>query len=196
MLRSRFGALLVASTTVLLLLGGCSSGSISARVDGGHGTLLIHLTDAPLNLSGVQSVNVTLSDVVVYPGEEISSGMTDSSPSELPPIVLMTHPETFDLLTLTGGASALLASGEVPAGDYDRIRLEISSAVLVDAQGATTSLKIDSQKVDVPIRFHVGGGAETGVTLDFDAGASVQVNATGNGEMILRPVVTPVSPVP
>jgi hypothetical protein len=196
MIRSRFAALLLASMIALALLCGCGGGSVHARVNNGHGTLVIHLTDAPLDLSGVQSVNVTLSSVVVYPGQQIGSGVADPAQTELRPIVLMTHPQTFDLLTLTGGASALLASGEVPGGDYDRIRLEITDAVLVDTQGATTLLKIDSGKVDIPVPFHVSGGTETGVILDFDAGASVQVNATGSGQMILRPVVTPVSPIP
>jgi hypothetical protein len=35
-------------------------------------------------------------------------------------------------------------------------------------------------------------GETSDLTLDFDAGASVQVNQTGSGQYILRPVVTPV----
>jgi len=108
------------------------------------------------------------------------------------PIVLTTHPQTFDLLTLTGGATDLLASGEVPAGDYSRIRLEISDATLTYKDGTIAPLKIDSGKVDVPIAFHVAADAMNALTLDFDAGASVQVNATASDTLILRPVVTPV----
>jgi hypothetical protein len=48
-------------------------------------------------------------------------------------------------------------------------------------------LAIDSQKVDVPIHFSVAAGGQTAVTLDFDAGASVQVKETANGTLILRP---------
>jgi hypothetical protein len=57
--------------------------------------------------------------------------------------------------------------------------------------GSTINLKIDSNKVDVPIRFQVSSGDESSVILDFDAAASVQVNETASDTFILRPVVTP-----
>jgi hypothetical protein len=172
----------------LLLLCACSgSGSFSAGA--GTGSLRIHLTDAPIDLSTVQSVNVTLTGVTVFPEESASPmGMA----TQTAPISLVTFPATFDLLTLTNGATTLLASGEVPAGTYSRIRLEISDAVLINKDGTTAILKIDSHKVDVPNRFQVSVGGTSDLTLDFDAGASVQVNETAAGQFILRPVVTPV----
>jgi len=176
-------SLLLAGCLVLTLA--CSSGS--ASVHGGTGTIQVHLTDAPIDLTTVEKVEVTITDVIVYPGED--DGMPTVSGG---PTVLLTHPETFDLLTLTGGATTLLASGEVLAGDYQRIRLEISEATLTYKDGTTAPLKIDSGKVDVPIRFHVGVDETNALTLDFDAGASVQVNQTGTDTLILRPVVTPV----
>ena len=186
-MRSRFTSPMILTLFSMLILCGCSSGS--ARVDGGTGSLQIHLTDAPIDMSDVQSVNVTLTGVVVFPRD-------DNDPMALVsdgrPITLMSHPATFDLLTLTGGATALLASGMVPSGDYSRIRLEISDATLVYDDGGSVALKIESQKVDIPIGFHVNTGGQTGLILDFDAAASVQVNETGPDRFILRPVVTPV----
>ena len=157
----------------------------SASLSGGVGRLEIQLTDAPIDLSNVSSVVVTITDVLVYPGVE---GMTGET---APPIVLTTHPQTFDLLTLTAGASALLASGEVPAGFFQRIRLEISSATLTNTDGTTADLKIESGKVDVPIGFQLRAGGDATIVLDFDAAASVQVNQTASDTLILRPVVTP-----
>lgn len=174
--------------TALLLaaaLVGCSgSGSVSyVRT----GQLEIHLTDAPIDLTAVESVTVTIESVIVYPGVmEVDGGDT-------PPIVLMAHPETFDLLTLTGGATALLADGEVPAGFYQRIRLRISSAVMKFKDGTEEGLKIDADKVDIPIRFEVEADTVNPLTLDFDAAASVQVNETSSEKYILRPVVTPLN---
>src|SRR5262249_26045276 len=144
----------------------------------------VRLTDAPIDMSNVQSVEVDINNVLVYSGED--TAMDSGSPT-----VLVTHPQTFDLLTLTGGATELLASGEVPVGFYQRIRLEISSAKLIYKDGTSVDLKIDSNKVDVPIRFEVKAGDGTAVVLDFDAAASVQVNDTASGQFILRPVVTP-----
>lgn len=177
--------LIVALGLVAVLLGCGADGSASAN---GTGTLKVHLTDAPIDLSTVQSVDVTITGVIVYPAEET---MPDPAPGS--PLSLMTHPETFDLLTLTGGATALLASGEVLAGSYSRIRLEVSDATLTYKDGTTQVLKIQPGKVDVPIGFEVGVDEQTQVTLDFDAAASVQVNETASGEFILRPVVTPVN---
>jgi hypothetical protein len=168
----------------LALALGCSSGS--ASVHAGTGTIQIHMTDAPIDLSTVEKVEVTITDVIVYPGDDEGMPSVDAGP-----IVLLTHPETFDLLTLTDGATTLLASGEVPAGDYQRIRLEISDATLTYKDGTTAPLKIDSGKVDVPIGFHVAADTVNPLTLDFDAAASVQVNETATDTLILRPVVTP-----
>lgn len=178
----------VLGIATLILLCACN-GSGSGSASAGTGTMRIHLTDAPIDLSTVQSVNVTLTGVTVYP-EESSSPM--GMATETAPISLVTFPATFDLLTLTNGATTLLASGEVPAGTYGRIRLAISEAVLVNKDGTTISLKIDSNKVDVPIRFQVTVGGTSDLTLDFNAAASVQVNLTGSDQYILRPVVTPV----
>ena len=182
----------LASFLFLTLLG-CSSGAFSARVDNGHGTVNIFLTDAPLDLAGVTSVNVTLTDVVLFPEDTGVAGALNaaSDGGEMTPVVIVSHPATFDLLTLTGGATALLGTDEVPVGGYSRIRLEVSSAELVYPDGTTAPLKIDSGKVDVPIHFNVAQDQTTGVVLDFDAAASVQVNDTASGQIILRPVVTP-----
>jgi uncharacterized protein DUF4382 len=177
-----------------LTLLGCSGGSFSARVDNGHGTVNIFLTDAPLDQAGVTSVNVTLTAVVLFPEDSEGTSvlsMGSGEGDEMTPVVIVSHPATFDLLTLTGGATALLGTDEVPVGGYSRIRLEVSAAELVYQDGTTAALKIDSNKVDVPIHFTVVQDQTTGVVLDFDAAASVQVNDTGSGQLILRPVVTP-----
>ena len=155
--------------------------SVSGRVDGGTGTINVHLTDAPIDIATVQSVTVTIEEVILYPREELGG-----------PIPLLTHPATFDLLTLTEGATALLASGEAPAGQYSRIRLRVSQATLLFKDGTSVDLKLEPEKVDVPIAFEVVRDAAGNVTLDFDAAASVQVNETASGQWILRPVVTPV----
>ena len=172
-------ALLVAVT-----LAGCSGSGSATYVQTGQ--IEIHLTDAPIDLANVTSVTVTIDAVIIYPGVQEVDG------HDTAPFVLTTHPETFDLLTLTGGATTLLAEGEVPTGFYQRIRLRISSAVMLFNDGTQEVLKIDSNKVDIPIPFRVEADVVNRLTLDFDAAASVQVNETSSDKYILRPVVTPV----
>jgi hypothetical protein len=158
--------------------------------------LNVRLTDAPIDLSNVQSLNVTLTGIIVYPEDDNDDievpdpGEDMEHDAEAHAISLLSHPATFDLLTLTGGISTLLASGEVPAGEYTRIRLEISSAEIAYEDGTTAPLQIESNKVDIPIKFKLTVHEDQSITLDFDAAASVQVNETGTGSLILRPVVT------
>jgi hypothetical protein len=189
---SRLTLAAAVALAVVFLLPGCSGGG-SASSSSGTAMLNVRLTDSPIDPGTVQNVWVTLTGVIVYPDETMDA-MDPMHVEGPPPIHLMTHPQTFDLMTLTGGATALLASGEVPVGTYARIRLEISDASLVykDASTAPVTLKCESNKVDVPIRFHVSAGPDNTIVLDFDAAASVKVNETGSGVSILRPVVTPV----
>jgi hypothetical protein len=185
-------AMLLVATAALAAasISACSSGAGSAQIAAGTGTVQIHMTDAPLDLSTVQSVVVTITAVILYAGDDsgLPSGTVPSGP-----VPLLTHPETFDLMTLTGGASTLLASGEAPAGRYERIRLEVSKAELTWKDGTTEPLKLESGKVDVPIPFDLSIGEDTSITLDFDAAASVKVNETASDKLILRPVVTPIN---
>jgi hypothetical protein len=180
--------MLIAAGTALAALSfsACSSGSASEGT--GMGTVHVHMTDAPLDISEVQSVTVTITGVILYPGDDPTL-----PPEAVPPgpVSLLTHPETFDLLTLTDGATTLLASGEAPAARYQRIRLEVSEAELTWKDGTTEPLKIESGKVDIPLPFNLSVGEDASITLDFDAAASVQVNETANDKLILRPVVTP-----
>lgn len=169
---------------LVLLFSACDGGS--ARISGGSGELEVHLTDAPLDLATVSSVMVTIDAVTVYGGMELDG-------TEVPPIELLTHPDTFDLLTLTDGATMLLADGELPAGFYQRIRMGISAASLTFLDGTMVDLKIESNKVDVPIQFEVSADDLMELVLDFQADASVHVTETGDDRYILRPVVTPVS---
>jgi uncharacterized protein DUF4382 len=184
--RSVVFALAVAITATPLFTA-CSESSGS---NSGMGTVQVRMTDAPIDLTEVQSVMVTIDGVILYPGDEDSDmPLVNQSGA----VALLTHPDTFDLLTLTDGATTLLASGEAPAGHYQRIRLEVSKAELTFKDGTIEPLKLESGKVDVPIPFDLGVDETQTLTLDFDAGASVQVNETGSDKFILRPVVTPVN---
>ena len=180
----------ISLVTVLILAAvgvvACSSGSLGA----GNGHLSIQLTDAPIDLSDVEEVRVTLDEFLVYPAD-------GSGPI---PLDLATEgPLTLNLLDYRDGAVVLTADGEVPGGDFTRVRMSIVEAVLVtddDGDSSTPGVEepifLPSGKVDIPVAFSIAAGEERTLTLDFDAERSVQVNETGEPRYILRPVVVPV----
>lgn len=180
--------------TAMLALGTLLHCSSSPLAPGG--SVRVFLTDAPLDLAGVTAVNVTLSQVLLFPAGEGEE-----------PIVMdlagQPGPVTIDLLDFQDGRATLIAQAEVPPGDYTKVRLAVASAELVrdeDGDPATpdtvSPIFVPSDKVDVPRPFTLSGGEGLDLTLDFDARLSVQVNETPGGpELILRPVITPVSAV-
>ena len=154
-----------------------------ARISpGGEGELILSLTDKPLDMDTVQSVWITIDSVLVYPAALMEGD--DLSPIEIPLIA-----QTFDLMTLTDGATEPLARANLPSGLYERIRLRTTDERLVFKDGVEEPLKNESEKVDVNITFEIGVDANAHILIDFDAGASIMVNDTGNDKYILRPVV-------
>ncbi len=173
-------------------LAACSSGTTSPS----HGSVAVLLTDAPIDLTGVKAVNVTLKDMILFPPQQ--TGDSGGAPMTLQNVVSGAG-LTVNLLDYQNGKTVVVAAADVPPGTYSRIRMEIESAELVRA-GATAEdpdqidpIYVPSGKVDVPVTFTVTASTETDVTLDFDAAMSVQVNSTpGQQAYILRPVITPV----
>ncbi len=163
-------------------------------LSGGQAEVSLYLTDAPLDLAGVSAVNVTLSGVTLYPSD--ATGEEGGVPMEGGPISLPGD-LTLNLLDFQNGHVTFIGSQTVPAGSYNRVRLELVSAEIVrDDDGdpltpdVTETITLASNKVDVPIPFTVTAGENMEVTIDFDAQASVQVNTTnGNPTYILRPVI-------
>ena len=181
--------LFLLAAVLFLSLSACSDGSGDAGVTtSGTGHLEVRLTDAPIDLATAQSVWVLIDSLTVTP-----EGTSDGD--DLSAIPLSMTPGEFDLLTLTDGATTLLASGDIPVGRYSKIRMHVSSARIVFTDGSEEPLKLESHKVDVPIPFELSLDENLQIVLDFDAQASIQVNETANDKYILRPVVTPV-PVP
>ncbi len=171
-------------------LAGCQTNS-----SGGPSSVSVYLTDTPIDLAGVKAVNVTLSGVVLYPSD---SGTEDAGGIELQSgPISMPGDLTLNLLDLRNGNTSFLGSQTVPAGRYNRIRLQIVSAELVrddDGDPSTPDvvapITVPSSKVDVPVPFQLTADESLQLTLDFDAQASVQVNTTnGQNTYLLRPVI-------
>lgn len=173
-------------------LPGCDTGDHSTA---GQANVSLYVIDAPLDLAGVHAVNVTVSEVVLYPAE---TGDVDAGGVEMTggPIG-MSGDLTLNLLDFRNGQVAFVGSQTVPAGSYARLRLQVVSAELVrddDGDSATPDITepivVPSGKVDVPVAFQLTAGENLAITIDFDAQASVQVNTTsGTNSYLLRPVI-------
>lgn len=185
-------AALLALVAAVVTVNACHSDTTEAP----SGTVRINLTDAPIDLTGVSAVNVTVSDVLIYPVEDSDDGAVELTGGP----ISVAGGLTLNLLDYRDGQTVFIASGAVLAGPYQRVRLQVVSAEIVrddDGDPATPEIVepvfVPSSKVDVPIPFTVSQDAALELTLDFDAQGSVQVNETpGAHQYILRPVVTPV----
>lgn len=97
-----------------LTMGGCNlsggdSGSIAGSID-------LSLTDAPVDGDGITGVYITV--------EEIQHPTTDGAWQTM---TGFDGPQTYNLLELTGGNSALLGTLDLPADEYEQIRFILTA---------------------------------------------------------------------
>lgn len=169
-----------------LLVSACDSAATGP--DGDTGTLTVLLTDAPFPFDLVESANVTISqvDVVTESGIETAMGVEEQS---------------FNLLELQDGVTALLSSAEVEAGTIQQVRLVVSDAWVVMNDGREFDLNVPSGaqtgiKILTP-GLEVEGDLEAVLTLDFDVEDSFVTlgnpdTAAGIHGFLFQPVIRPV----
>jgi hypothetical protein len=192
---------------------GCSdddSNSIVGPV-GGTGTLSVKLTDAP---ASYDAVLVTFSQVTVHagvqedteepPAEEGTAKYAlegDDAEAETEAeteaeaeaeadgwIVVSDAVQTFDLLTLSNGVTAVMGEAELDAGHYTQLRLIIDSAeVIVD--GESHDLTVPSGTVKFVSGFDISDGGTTDLVVDFDASRSVHQTGGNNAKYMLKPTI-------
>lgn len=166
--------IVVLATLGLAFLTACGGSSGSST-----GTMNVHLVDGPI--TGYQEVNVHIQSV------EISGngGWT----------TLGTPDKTYNLLSLTGGVSEMLAAGTtLPAGHYQQMRLILGAGNTVKlADGSVQPLTVPSglqSGVKLIVSFDVAAGTTKDVWIDFDAAHSIQVVQAGaSNQYLLRPTV-------
>lgn len=137
------------------------------------GRLAVRLTDAPIQ--NVSEVNVYIEGLrVKHVGEPEQRLSTDIG--------------LIDLLELED-STMLLVEASVAAGEYEYIMIELdqerSHLTLSGAQ--QVGVRIPSEKIKVFGPFTVEEDVLTTVTLDFDAGDSLQ--QLGNGDWLMTPII-------
>jgi hypothetical protein len=152
------------------------------------GVLKLYLCDAPLDTENVTGVYITINGIE-YHGESQWATCED-----------FVGPQTYDLLELTGGNSALLGELALPAGHYTQIRFMLdieedgvspaspgcylefadnSAAPLFAPSGGRTGYKGVGY-------FEVPANGTVEVTADFDASEAVVV---AGSRYILKPTI-------
>lgn len=139
----------------------------------------MYMTDAP---GPYQAVNVNITGAAVYSG-----GVWQN---------LNVNAGTYNLINLTDGKDTLIASGMVSAGAITQVRLTLAATGnTVVVSGVSYPLAFTSTNqagLTLTVNSQANTGSTNGITLDFDAGLSVQYN--GNSTYNLKPVLRSVIP--
>jgi len=181
--------ILLAVVAVLLVAGGCYKDDTPTVPTRGKPLAKILLTDAPFPYDSVTSVNVYVVRI------EASTGTDTSGSGQW---VLIDEPKkSFDLLQLQQGTTALIGQGELPAGQYQSIRVTIDtslSSIVYAHQKARVNWNnysgsneqplyaVVDYPVDVPTE-----GAE--IVIDFDVGRSFLFAFNGTKEFTFVPQI-------
>jgi len=151
--------LILMAGAIMMIFTGCSKES-------GNGRLVVNVTDAPFPVEFIESANVTITKVEI---RKAGDGIPDESPFS----VIWTGTEVFNLLELRNGVVEELLNLDVPAGEYDLIRLYVDEASLKVKDGETYSVKVPSGeqtgiKLFISPGLFVRDGLTSELLLDFD----------------------------
>lgn len=144
--------------------GGSSTGSVS-----------VGLTDAPIDNADAVNIEVEALVLQAPDGERLRYEFD--------------FPQPLNLLELQGGAvEALIQDEEVPAGEYNWMRLEVGTNNTIEIDGAVYDLTTPSARGVQTSGFIVPAGGEVALTIDFDVRKSI-VNPQNDSTYKLKPVV-------
>jgi hypothetical protein len=175
------------------LLVACGGSGGSDPKPGGTGTLKLGITDAPVDAADAVVVQFTGVELKPVGGQAFSRNFA--------------APKNLDLIALQGTSRAMLLDGEqVPAGDYEWMRLKVNSDPnvagdsFVTVNGAQCEMRIPSGAetgLKLIRGFTVGVGTTTDFTIDFDLrkslvrppGQHTMVESCGGQVYMLKPVL-------
>ena len=160
---------------LVLFLAACGGGSGGTPPDQGTGTVALLLTDMPTDDLKEINFDVTQATLIGDQGQQtIYNGNT-----------------RVNLLDLEN-YSQPIALGEVTAGTYTKLRLQIDNFEIIDNQGAQHFPRPPANgRIDLlePGGIEVVPGRTLVAHVDMDANKSIHVVQTGNGKYRVRPVV-------
>ncbi|MFW5707498.1 MAG: DUF4382 domain-containing protein [Bacteroidota bacterium] len=158
--------------------------------DSGSGRFVVKITDEPFPYDLLQEANVTINKIEVR----------ESTEDEGSPFLVLSEEEvTLNLLELTNGITETLVDIEVPAGEYDLVRLYVKDASVLLTDGREFDLTVPSGaqtgiKVFIEPSIVVSGELTSELLLDVDLSSSFVVQGdpgtpAGINGFIFTPVV-------
>jgi hypothetical protein len=169
----------------------------SSKEDGpsdGNGRLVVKLTDAPFPANLVDKALVYIDKIEIR-----SYDATESEEAATFTTIYEGDAKEFDLLDLNNGVTADLLTYDLPAGEYDLIRMHVSDATIILKDSREFNLKVPSGqqsglKIKLDPTLQVVAGEEVNVLLDFDVSKSFVVKGNINkvehiNGFIFKPVV-------
>lgn len=163
-------AVLSVAVAGLLVLAGCSS-VMGPGGSSGSGTVNFYVSDQPGAIEDFEHLNVTVDAVTLVAGNGNKTTYDANG--------------TYDLTELRGSNASLVATFDVPSGNYTKVFLHVAETEGTLKEGSNTTVKLPSERLQLNTNFTVGAGEAVDFVYD------VQVTKAGNsGKYVLRPVVS------
>jgi hypothetical protein len=163
-------SLFVLSLLGVTLLSGC--------LQGGTGTLVLKITDAPSTLN-ITHANVTRSQVEVH----MSAGGGNNTTAGW--FTVVNESQTFDLIALKN-ATEFFASVNLSVGMYTQIRLTVEQCIIT-VDGTEYNCTVPSGAIKLITPFVLQTNQTKTLVLDFDAEKSI--TEQGNHQYKFKPVI-------
>ena len=173
----------------ILGLSSCSDDDNNSGSDRGTSKMEVRLVDAP---GDYDNVFIDVEAVVVKYNDDFIEGEfeDDDYVSVDGELELDTDDKVYDLLELTGGAYAILADEDIPAGSISQIRLILGDDNTVVVGGTTYPLQTPSaQQSGLKVQFNQNLEAGVIYTLVLDFNVEESIVEQGNGGYLLKPVI-------
>jgi hypothetical protein len=174
------------SAALILIAGACNE----IKNDDGLGRVVLKVTDAPFDISNIESALVTITKVEL---RKAGDGISDGNPF----VTLSEDTITLDLIDLRNGVTETLLDMEIPTGTYDLLRLYVDEAGLkMKDSEEIHSVKVPSGsqtgiKIFLRPALEVSEGNLEEVLLDIDLSRSfiIRGNPLHDNGFIFKPVI-------
>jgi hypothetical protein len=163
--------------------GGGESGAIAPTTSTTTGSVAVIISDGPAD--EYESICIKITEVSLIPVE--GDGDQDH-----PVIIFQSEGEEVDLLTLYDEDFVLTVNSSVTAGEYEKVRIQISDIRATGGPCEQLEVMLPSGKIDLNPGepFSVEADTTLLIRLDIDANKSMNLHTAGNsGKCIFRPVV-------